>query len=61
VKLDYFMKKQELFFAKTTTTYVRIKYFYILKTPERLIGLIGPREKGLVVLLYSIFFMKSMI
>lgn len=58
MKLDYFIRKQELLFAKTATVYVRTKYFNILKSDERLIGLIGPRGVGKTTLLLQ--YLKSL-
>lgn len=58
MKLDYFTRKQELLFAKTETIYIRTKYFNILKSDERLIGLIGPRGVGKTTLLLQ--YLKSL-
>lgn len=51
MKLDYFIRKQELLFAKINSTYIRTQYFDILKSSEKLIGLIGPRGVGKTTLL----------
>lgn len=58
MKLDYFIRKQELLFAKIDTSYIRTKYFNVLKNSERLIGLIGPRGVGKTTLLLQ--YLKSL-
>ena len=44
--IDYFIRKQELLFSKLETQYRRTKYYDILNSSERLIGLIGARGVG---------------
>ena len=44
--IDYFIRKQELLFSKLETQYIRTKYYDILNSSERLIGLIGARGVG---------------
>ena len=46
MEIDYFIRKQELLFAKLDVNYIRNKYFDILNSDERLIGLIGSRGVG---------------
>jgi len=46
MNIDYFTRKQELLLAKLDIKYIRSKYFAILKSDERLIGLIGSRGVG---------------
>jgi len=46
MKIDYFIRKQELLIAKLSAKYIRIRYFEILSLGERLIGLIGSRGVG---------------
>jgi hypothetical protein len=51
MKLDYFIRKQEVLFAKIDTNYIRTQYFDILKSNEKLIGIIGSRGAGKTTLL----------
>jgi len=44
--LDYFIRKQEILFSHLKTSYIRNKYYDILKSDERLIGIIGARGVG---------------
>ncbi len=46
MNIDYFIRKQELLFSKLEAKYIRNKYFNILNTDERLIGVIGSRGVG---------------
>jgi len=46
MNIDYFIRKQELLFSKLEIKYIRDKYFTILNSDERLIGLIGARGVG---------------
>lgn len=46
MKIDYFIRKQELLVAKLSAKYIREKYFKILSLDDRLIGLIGSRGVG---------------
>lgn len=58
MKLDYFIRKQEILFAKTSGAYIRTKYFNILDSNEKLVGLIGPRGVGKTTLLLQ--YLKSL-
>ncbi len=51
MKLEYFIRKQELLLSKLKTSYIRQKYFDALSSSERLIGVIGSRGVGKTTLL----------
>lgn len=51
MNIDYFTRKQELLLSKLETSYIREKYFNILNSKERLVGLIGARGVGKTTLL----------
>jgi predicted AAA+ superfamily ATPase len=53
MNIDYFTRKQELLLSKLTTSYIREKYFHILNSNERLVGLIGARGVGKTTLLFQ--------
>ncbi len=53
MNIDYFIRKQELIASKLATKYTRKKYFDILNSNERLIGLIGARGVGKTTLLFQ--------
>ncbi len=46
MNLEYFIRKQEILFSKLETSYIRNKYYDILNSDERLIGIIGARGVG---------------
>lgn len=46
MKLEYFLRKQEILLSKLQTSYIRSKYYDILNSDERLIGIIGARGVG---------------
>ena len=58
MNIDYFIRKQELLFSKLELTYIRDKYFTILNSDERLIGLIGARGVGKTTVLLQ--YLKSL-
>ena len=53
MNIDYFTRKQELLLSKLDTSYIREKYFHILNSNERLVGLIGARGVGKTTLLFQ--------
>jgi predicted AAA+ superfamily ATPase len=53
MNIDYFSRKQEILLSKIDTNYVREKFFNILTSNERLIGLIGARGVGKTTLLFQ--------
>lgn len=46
MNIDYFIRKQTLLISKLYKSYVRTKYFNMLNSKDRLIGLIGSRGVG---------------
>ena len=46
MKLEYFLRKQEILFSKVKTSYIRNRYYSILNGDERLIGIVGARGVG---------------
>lgn len=58
MKIDYFIRKQELLLAKLQSRYVRKKYFDALVSQDRLVGLIGARGVGKTTLLLQ--YIKSL-
>jgi predicted AAA+ superfamily ATPase len=46
MNIDYFFRKQTILLSKTSSKYIRDKYFRVLKSNERLIGLVGARGVG---------------
>lgn len=46
MNIDYFFRKQTIILSKTTTKYIRDKYFKLLNSDERLIALVGARGVG---------------
>lgn len=58
MSLDYFIRKQELLLSKTDTQYIREKYFNIINSNDRLIGIIGSRGVGKTTLLLQ--YLKSL-
>lgn len=46
MNIDYFLRKQTIILSKTTTKYIRDKYFKLLNSDDRLIGLVGARGVG---------------
>lgn len=53
MNIDYFTRKQELLLSKLETSYIREKYFHMLNSKERLVGLIGARGVGKTTLLFQ--------
>jgi predicted AAA+ superfamily ATPase len=53
MNLDYFIRKQELILAHTKTNFIRDEYLQQLKSPQRLIGIIGARGVGKTTLLFQ--------
>ena len=53
MNIDYFTRKKELLLSKLDTSYIREKYFHILNSNERLVGLIGARGVGKTTLLFQ--------
>lgn len=51
--INYFLRKQELILSKLNTKFIRKKYFDILNSNERLIGLAGARGVGKTTLLFQ--------
>jgi len=51
--INYFLRKQELILSKLNTKFIRKKYFDILNSNERLIGLVGARGVGKTTLLFQ--------
>lgn len=58
MKIDYFIRKQELLIAKLQSPYIRKKYFNALVSEDRLVGLIGARGVGKTTLLLQ--YIKSL-
>lgn len=58
MSLDYFVKKQARLLGKLDTTYVRKKYFDLLKSDDRLIALVGSRGVGKTTVLLQ--YLKSL-
>ena len=56
--IDYFIRKQEVLFAKLELKYTRDKYFDLLHSDEKLIGLIGSRGVGKTTLILQ--YLKSL-
>lgn len=53
MNIDYFIRKQELQLSKVSTQYIREKYFKLINSSERLVGLIGARGVGKTTLLFQ--------
>lgn len=53
MKIDYFTRKQELILSKIDIKFIRQKYFDVLNSSQRLIGLIGARGVGKTILLFQ--------
>ena len=53
MNIDYFIRKQELISSKLNAEYIRKKYFDLLNSNERLIGLVGARGVGKTTLLFQ--------
>ena len=53
MNIDYFTRKQELLLSKLKTKYIRMEYFDILNSEDRLIALIGARGVGKTTLLFQ--------
>jgi predicted AAA+ superfamily ATPase len=53
MNLDYFIRKQELILAHIKTDFIRDEYLQQLKSPQRLIGIIGARGVGKTTLLFQ--------
>lgn len=51
MKLDYFERKQAILLSKIDMKYIRIKYYQMLSSNERLLGIIGARGVGKTTLL----------
>ena len=51
MNINYFIKKQNLLIAKTSTDFIRKEYLAYLQESEKLIGLIGSRGVGKTTLL----------
>ncbi len=53
MNIDYFIRKQELNLSNITTDFIRTDYLNILKSSERLIGIVGARGVGKTTLLFQ--------
>lgn len=58
MNIEYFIRKQELLLSKLHSTYIRNKYYDLLHSDERLIGLIGSRGVGKTTVLLQ--YLKSL-
>jgi len=59
MNIDYFTRKQALLLSKISTQYIRMKYFNILKSKEKLIGIIGSRGVGKTTVLFQYIKMSN--
>jgi predicted AAA+ superfamily ATPase len=53
MKIDYFIRKQELNLLNITTKFIRSDYLSVLQSAEKLIGIVGPRGVGKTTLLFQ--------
>ena len=53
MKIDYFIRKQDINLLNVTTGFIRVDYLHLLQSTERLIGIVGPRGVGKTTLLFQ--------
>lgn len=53
MKIDYFLRKQELNLLNITTKFIRTDYLSILQSSEKLLGIVGARGVGKTTLLFQ--------